>query len=117
MSYIKLQTAKDWMLVMHDQDDGVVSSCVEAAERWAADYMNRPGIFDDQDWRPAVVADDCESESEPVPQTVPQSVVVAILLMATDYYTQRVQTVVGTITSKQPAAEHMLHMYRKGLGV
>lgn len=113
MSYIKLQTAKDWMVVIHDSDDQVVQRCIDGAEQWAADYMNRPGIFDHQDW----VASEEESESEPfADQKVPESVVTAILMIATDFYAQRGQTVVGTISSKLPAAESMLHMYRKGLG-
>jgi len=113
MTYVTVDEAKDQLLLFHDHDNARVKACIEAAEQYAADYMNRAEISDDQDWRP--VAND--PESEPVPQKVPASVKQAILFLVTDFYANRSATITGTIVAKHPAVEAMLHMYRKGLGV
>jgi hypothetical protein len=113
MSYVTLEKARKHLEVIHSADDELIQDCIDAAEDYAAQYMGRDGIYDGQDWRRL----DAESESSSDPETVPASVVRAILFLTADYYEHRTQTVVGTITSKIPSAEHMLHFYRIGLGV
>ena len=111
MSYVSLADAKKHLEVIHGSDDALIQSCIEAAEDYAANYMNRAGITDDQVWK--------GNPEEPASsdEVVPESVKIAILFLTTDYFEQRGQTVVGSINSQLPAAENMLHFYRIGLGV
>ncbi|RMH95865.1 phage gp6-like head-tail connector protein [Stutzerimonas nitrititolerans] len=45
------------------------------------------------------------------------SVRLAILIIAAELYANREESVVGTIYSRIPKAENMLHFYRTGLGI
>jgi len=57
---------------------------------------------------------DGESSSETF---FPASVKHAILILIAEFYENREQTIVGTISSRMPTVENLLHFYRVGLGV
>lgn len=130
MSYVTLEQAKAHLLVIHDFDDALIQDCIDAAESYAATYMNRPAIEDNPlnpwktnqgtiaDWaaplhcRPA----DPVVSSEPN-NPVPMSVVQAVKLILADYYENRTVGVQGTIFTQNPAAENLLNQQRIGWGV
>lgn len=116
MSYVTLEQAKAHLLVIHDFDDELIRQNIDAAEAYAANYMNRPRIEDNpactwlRNKEPAVTS------SEPN-DPVPKSVVQAILLLVTDYWENRTVSIVGTIVSQNPAAENLLWFHRIGIGI
>ena len=115
MSYVQLNEAKAHLLVIHDSDDVLIQQNIDAAEAYAANYMNRPGIYDNPEctWKrnqpPGVVS----SES---PDPVPKSVVQGILLLVGDYYENRTAQTTGALTPNQ-AAENLLWHHRIGMGI
>ena len=130
MSYVTLAQAKAHLLVIHDFDDVVIQGCIDAAESYAATYMNRPEIEDNPlnpwktnqgtlaDWSRPI--NDCRAvpvvSSEP-DNPVPASVVQAIKLILADYYENRTAGIVGTIYAANPAAENLLNQQRIGWGI
>jgi hypothetical protein len=136
MSYVTLAQAKAHLLVIHDHDDVLIQECIDAAESYAATFMNRPAIEDNplNPWKSnqGTIAQwsaplqcrhypqrYCESEtvsSEPF-DPVPKSVVQAVKLLLADYYENRTVGVQGTIFTQNPAAENLLWQQRIGHGV
>ena len=132
MSYVTLAQAKAHLLVIHDSDDTLIQQNIDAAEAYAANYMNRPDIADNPvntwqrnqgsvcDWKqpappvPCVCSEDVVS-SEPA-DPVPKSVVQAILLLVGDYYENRTANVTGSLT-ENPSANNLLEFHRIGLGI
>lgn len=130
MSYVTLEQAKAHLLVIHDSDDVLIQQNLDAAEDYAANYMNRPNIADNPvnpwvrnqgsvaDW---LVPAHCRPlppvVSSELVDPVPKSVVQAILLLVGDYYENRTATIVGTIATPNPAAENLLWFHRVGLGI
>lgn len=120
MSYVTLAQAKAQLLVIHDADDEHIQLLIDAAESYCASYMNRPAITDYQEcgWyvggrRPSAL----EVSSSETPQTVPKSVVQAVLLTLTDFYENRSTGVVGTIFTTNPATTALLDQQRVGMGI
>lgn len=131
MSYVTLEQAKAHLLVIHDFDDGIIQDCIDAAESYAATYMNRPEIEDNplNPWKTnqGTIAEwarplhDCRPpdpavSSEPN-NPVPASVVHAVKLILADYYENRTAGIVGTIYTANPAAENLLNQQRIGWGI
>ena len=134
MSYVTLEQAKAHLLVIHDFDDQVIRDCIDAAESYAATYMNRPEIEDNPvnpwkrnrgtiaEWaRPintcaGVWREQPVVSSEPN-DPVPASVIQALKLIIADYYENRTAGIVGTIYTANPAAENLLNQQRIGWGV
>lgn len=134
MSYVSLEMAKQHLLVIHDSDDVLIQQNIDAAEAYAANYMNRPRIEDNpvntwvrntgtiQDWK--IPLDRCPHpgwpeivvSSEP-DDFVPPSVIQAILLLVGDYYENRTAGIVGTIHAENPAVVNLLNFHRIGLGI
>lgn len=117
MSYVELDLAKAHLAVFHNADDALIQQCIDAAEQYAADFMNRPAIRDDQPSPWNISNIDVEEGSSEVIAAVPASVVQAILMMTANNYNNRESIVTGTIVAKNPMADAMLHMHRVGLGV
>lgn len=133
MSYVSLELAKAHLLVIHDSDDALIQQNIDAAEAYAANYMNRPEIADNpvNPWRrnqgsicqwkqplkavPCVCSEDVVSSSEPN-DPVPASVVQAILLILADYYENRTAGVTTSFTVN-PAADNLLWQQRVGMGI
>lgn len=113
MSYVQLADVKKFLEVIHSADDEVIQGCIDAAESYAASYMNRQAITDDQDC-PWTNQDGCECDSEAssseISSVVPAAVVQAIKFLAAEYYEHRI----GGEVPKH--VEQMLHMHRVGLG-
>lgn len=134
MSYVTLAQAKAHLLVIHDSDDTAIQEYLDAAESYAATYMNRPEIEDNplNPWKrnTGTVADwsrplhECRGgwyrsevvSSEPN-DPVPASVIQAIKLIVGDYYENRTGGIVGTIYTPNPAAENLLWQQRIGMGI
>lgn len=115
MSYVTLEQAKAHLLVIHDSDDDLIMQNIDAAEAYAANYMNRPAIEDNPHctWlrnQPVPVV-----SSEPQ-DPVPKSVVQAILLLVGDYYENRTAQVTTALTPNA-AAENLLWFHRIGMGI
>jgi hypothetical protein len=110
MSYVTLDEAKAHLLVIHDSDDVLIQQNIDAAEAYAANYMNRPDITDDPvcTWKRNQPVGVVSSEE---PDPVPRSVVQAILLLVGDYYENR------TASTPNIAAENLLWANRLQLGI
>lgn len=93
---------KTHLRIRHGLDDADLQMKLDAAIDTASKFINRPIPWMDE-------------EGAEVP--VPNSVRLAILIIAAELYANREESVVGTIYSKIPKAENMLHFYRVGLGI
>jgi hypothetical protein len=100
---------KAHLAVIHSDDDTYIQQCLDAAEAHCAAIMNRTAIADAQ---PA------GSEWLATPDdVVPKPVVQAILAYCAEFYEHRTAGVTGTIYTRMPAADALLHFQRLGLGV
>jgi len=97
-----LADLKVHLRIRHDADDADLQDKLDAAIDYAAQFIDRPIPWQDE------AGADVE---------VPKSVGLAIKIIAAEYYANREESVVGTIYTKIPKAENMLHFYRVGLGV
>jgi hypothetical protein len=113
VSYVTLAQAKQHLEMIHDASDETIQDCIDDAEDFAANYMGRPGISDDQDWSTEASSESSSSEYQRVPPTVRR----AILMLTAEYFEHRTQGVIGANYTKLPAVEQMLHFHRVGLGV
>ena len=93
---------KAHLRIRHDAEDVDLQDKLEAAIDYAAQFIGRPIPWTDE--MGAAVE-------------VPKSVGLAIKIIAAEYYANREESVVGTIYTKIPKAENMLHFYRVGLGI
>jgi hypothetical protein len=93
---------KRHLRIRHNLDDADLKEKLGAAVDTASRFINRPIPWEDE-------------EGELLP--VPNSVRLAILIIAAELYANREESVVGTIYTKIPKAENMLHFYRVGLGI
>lgn len=138
MSYVQIDLARAQLAVIHNADDVLIQQCIDAAEGYACNFMNRDAIVDDpaRRWKrkPRVTTENaCHCRMyypyicnctpvEPVATTtddsdpVPREVVQAILLYTADYYEHRTAGSNGNVF-KNPAAEALLHFYRLDIGV
>ena len=116
MSYVTLEQAKAHLLVIHDADDALIQQNIDAAEAYAANYMNRQAIADKPvyPWRKLWTVGQVLSET---PDPVPKSVVQAVSLLTSDFYENRTVGIVGTIFTTNPSAENLLWQYRVGMGI
>lgn len=115
MSYVTLDEAKAHLLVIHSSDDDLIQQNIDAAEGYAANYMNRPNIADNPrcTW---LRNQDPDVTSSETPDPVPKAVVQGILLLVGDYYENRTaQTTPGLVANQ--AAENLLWHYRLGMGI
>jgi hypothetical protein len=133
MSYLTLEQAKAHLLVIHDSDDVAIQEYLDAAESYAATYMNRPAIEDNpvNPWRTnsgtlaewSAPLNDCRryAQSEVVSSEpnnpVPASVVQAIKLILCDYYENRTAGIAGVSFTTNPAADNLLNQQRIGMGI
>ena len=84
----------------HDLDDELIYQCIEDAEAYASQFMERP-------LEPWDESNDC----------APPDVRRAIKMLIGEYYEQRTQGVTGAAYTKLPHVEALLHFHRKNLGV
>ncbi|MDP2141285.1 MAG: head-tail connector protein [Gammaproteobacteria bacterium] len=104
MSITTLESARRQLNVIGTSQDADIQDCIDSAEAYAEQFMNRPLV-------PWV------SDSESSEDVVPADVRRAILLLVGDYFNLREASIVGTIFVANPAAENILHFHRKGLGI
>jgi len=97
-----LADLKTHLRIRHGHEDADLQMKLDAAIDNASQFINRPIPWADE-------------AGEPV--DVPNSVRLGILIIAAELYTNREQSVVGTIYTSIPKAENMLHFYRVGLGI
>lgn len=71
MSVIDLETAKQFLDVIHNADDAKLQMLLDGAEREALDFMNRSEFW----------AEECSSESSSQPEGMPDSVRLGVLLL------------------------------------
>lgn len=111
MSYVQLSLVKQHLAMAHNDDDVLIQQCLDAAESYAAQFMGREEIADviDPPWLPATEPDST--------QTVPLSVVQAILILTGEYYENRQQGYIGASYAESPVVERLLHFQRIGLGI
>lgn len=102
MSLPTLTDLKAHLRIRHDAEDADLEDKLAAAIDYAAQFIGRPIPWKDE---------------EGADVDVPKSVSLAIKIIAAEYYANREESVVGTIYTKIPKAENMLHFYRVGLGV
>lgn len=93
---------KTHLRIRHGLDDDDLQMKLDAAIDTASQFINRPIPWTDE---------------EGVEVPVPNSVRLAILIIAAELYANREESVVGVTYSKIPKAENMLHFYRVGLGI
>ncbi|WP_375591597.1 head-tail connector protein [Chitiniphilus eburneus] len=106
MSVVDIDLARQHLNVIGTDQDEIIQQCLDAAEGYASDYMNRPL----EPWVPP----DSSSGSEP---PLPKSVVQAVLLLMADFYENREAQVVGVAIAENTAAHRLLHFHRRCLGV
>lgn len=117
MSYVTLEQAKEHLLVIHDSDDGLIQQNINAAEAFAANYMNRPEIDDNPSTPWARNLPPGVASSEPH-DPVPKNVVQAILLMTADFYENRTSGTIDAMSqSKNATVEALLWPNRIGMGI
>lgn len=83
-------------------EDALLASLGEAAQDYAAQYLNRSIPWTDD-------------AGDPAP--VPASVRAALLLIVGDLYEHREGQFLGATQATNPAVENLLHFYRVGMGV
>lgn len=97
-----LADLKTHLRIRHGHEDDDLQMKLDAAVDYASQFINRP-----------IPWTDCDGAAV----DTPNSVRLAILIIAAELYANREESVVGTIYSKIPKAENMLHFYRVGMGV
>lgn len=117
MSYVQLALVKSHLAVYHSADDALIQQCINSAEAYACSYMNRPRISDHQSVPWIVSNIEVASGSSETLDTVPATVVQAILMLTADYYNNREAQVAGAALSENHAVTHLLYQHRIGLGV
>jgi uncharacterized phage protein (predicted DNA packaging) len=100
MAAPSLEGLKRHLRIRTSAEDADLELKLEAAQAHAAGFMGRPL----EPWT--------DAGTEP-----PADVELAIYMLAAEFYANREGSVVGTIYSKVPHAENILHLHRKGLGV
>ncbi len=95
MSYITLEEAKAHVVCEHDEDDALILSLIEVAERSVADMINQP------------LADVMEGGKLPPP------LVHAMKIILGNLYLHREGTVQGRVASVQFTLSHLVLPYRK----
>lgn len=93
---------KTHLRIRHGHEDDDLQMKLDAAVDYASQFINRSIPWKDE---------------EGADVDVPNSVRLAILTIAGELYANREESVVGTIYTKIPKAENMLHFYRVGLGI
>ena len=102
MSVIALPTAKSFLDVVHGADDAKLQDLLDGAEDEALRFMNRTHF-----------AGECGAEPTAVPDSMPASVKVAVLLLLQATY----QATPDDADKLRKAAEIKLMPYRCGMGV
>lgn len=97
-----LADLKTHLRIRHGHEDDDLQLKLDAAVDYASQFINRPIPWADEGGAPV---------------EVPNSVRLAILIIAAELYANREESMVGTSYTKIPKAENMLHFYRAGLGV
>lgn len=100
MAHPTLDAFKRHLRVRHALDDEDLQAKLAAAMAHAENFMDRPL----EPW--AEGAESCPADVE-----------LAIYIIGAEAYANREESVVGTIYSRIPKAENILHMHRKGLGI
>lgn len=95
-----LDAFKRHLRVRHSADDADIQSKLDAAMAHASGFMDRP------------LSPWTEIEAE-----CPADVELAIYIIGAEAYANREESITGTIYSKIPKAENILHLHRRGLGV
>ncbi|WP_313082561.1 head-tail connector protein [Pulveribacter sp.] len=110
---VSLDLARDYCRA-DSADDVVLGALVEAAEDWAAMFLNRK-VFKDQTALNAAVLAGTAGER---PMVINAAFTAAVLLITAHLYDNRQEVVTGTIATQVPfGAEKILWPYRVGLGV
>ncbi len=103
MSVIDLETAKQFLDVIHSADDAKLQMLLDGAEREALDFMNRSEFG----------AEECSSEPPSDPEVMPGSVRLGVLLLLQAVY----QATPDDAAKLRAAAEVKLMPYRCYMGV
>lgn len=103
MSVIDLETAKQFLDVIHSADDAKLQMLLDGAEREALDFMNRSEFG----------AEECSSELPSEPEVMPGSVRLGVLLLLQAVY----QATPDDAAKLRAAAEVKLMPYRCYMGV
>lgn len=106
--YVSLIEAKKHLRVEIPDDDDYIALLIDAAEQWAAEFLNRP--LSELLSNPGESPPSLDGHLQP-------AVKVGILVIIGDLYTNREQIVVGTIVASNTLWERILYPYRIGLGV
>lgn len=101
MPILNLTEIKHHLRLDSDDEDAHLSLLAEAAEHYAAEFLDRPVPW-------------LDTEGQPVP--VPASVKVALLLIVADLYENREAQSLSN-TQQNPALQNLLMPYRIGIGV
>jgi len=101
---IELADARRHLVVIHSQDDELITDYVKAAQDYIEQYIGRSIPWTD-------------GGDPPVPVPVPESIKQAARLLVGDSYAIREGAITGTIHSDNPAVLRLLNAYRVGWGV
>lgn len=98
VALVTLQQAKDHLRVTHDLEDADIQLKLNAATQMALGYLDRPVYADQAELNAALASGDAGS----FPLVATDMVRAGILLLLGDLYTNREETVTGTIATQLP---------------
>lgn len=101
---IDLQDAKRHLVVIHDQDDELITSYVSAAQDYIEQYIGRSVPWTDGGSPPQAI---------PVPESIKQ----AARLLVGDSYSVREGSITGNSYAENPAVRRLLNPHRISWGV
>lgn len=113
MSQVSLTYVKAALHVTHDQDDMLIQSYIDAAEKEALQFLDKPSFTAEQEFN----SDDSESWSDVSSSSesvIPDDIQNAIVLLVRSKYDATDAVDIGTLRS---AAESILMPNRANLGV
>lgn len=108
MSLVSLIEAKKHLRVEIHDDDEYIALLIDAAEQWAAEFLNRP--LSDLLLSGGVSPPSLDGELQP-------AVKMGVLVIVGDLYENREQIVTGASVASNSLWERILYPYRVGLGV
>ena len=112
MSLIDLDTAKQHLRVDHGEENDLIELYLGAAEKAAADFLNR-NVYATQ-----AELEEAQEPAEAQPMVANAPIRAAVLLILGHLYANRENTVVGAAAHALPMGAHsLLFPYRVGLGV
>jgi hypothetical protein len=114
MALVTLLQAKEHLRVDSNDEDGLIQTYLQAAEKLCVSFLNRNVYESDAAMQTAML----DMEAGDHPMVVDDLIRSAVLLVAGHLYANREEVITGTIATRMPVgAEYLLMPHRKCMGV